>query len=265
MAGVTTHPDIATAPSSGEGGERPRRWLVIIVVVWSVLLAGGILWALQRGGPTAREQSTVADALPVVDRAVAEIAAAASVDGNGVVAISGFDRAGDCRVTVMRPGVRYERTVTVVVTPGTEDALLGRVADRLPASYRAKITHTGTSVRRETMSADTGACRDLGDLPTAAGVPGNRAEVTAALDRLAIPGVTWSTNQISCPGGGSLTTVEAISAPGAEPGAFDELLNGLGTPIISTPDLYAYTAESSTVAVRHDPENVVVTATRPCP
>src|SRR5262245_12522739 len=121
-----------------QAGPKPARpWIVAVVVAWTALLAGGIVWAVRRGEPTAREQTTVAQARPVVDRAAAQLATAAGSDGLAVVAISGFERAGTCSVTVVRSGVRYHRVVTAVVQPGTELELLRRVAARLPASYRA--------------------------------------------------------------------------------------------------------------------------------
>src|ERR1700738_2530414 len=125
-----THPVPVTSPPSRERRERPRTWLAVAVLVWLVVLVGGIGWAVSRGGPTAREQTTVADALPVVDRAVAQIVDAAAGGRHAVAAVSGCKRVGGCRVTVLRPGERYQRTVTVVVTPGTEKALIDRVGAR---------------------------------------------------------------------------------------------------------------------------------------
>ena len=119
---VTIHPAPVAAPSRSAGAKkRPRAWVVTVVVVWVVALAATGGWALAKGAPTAREQTTVTDALPVVDRAVALIAGAAGVDGQAVAAISGFDRVGDCSITLVRPGERYQRTVTVVVTPVREN------------------------------------------------------------------------------------------------------------------------------------------------
>jgi hypothetical protein len=267
--------------------------VVSIAVVWGVLLAIGMGWALARGGPTAREQTTVADALPVVDRAVARIASAATADGQAVAAISGFDRVGECSVTVVRSGERYQRAVTVVVTPGTEAALIERVGARLPADYQVNVT-TGTVPRmvadaglwvRLTGSvtgkgqvrfvADTGACRPLGDLVAAtsdqtpagdpAGVDASRGEAAMVLARLRVSPAQWNTYRAPCPGGGAISTVEAIGADGVEPGALDEVLRGLGAPVVATPDAYAYTSGPHQVAVRSDAKHIVVTSTSSCP
>jgi hypothetical protein len=263
--------------------------VVITVVVWTVLLGAGAGWALARGGPTAREQTTVADALPVVDRAAAQIASAASVDGQAVAAISGFDRVGDCAITIFRGGERYQRTVTVVVTPGTEGALMRRVSDRLPAGYGARLSTAGPPklvadaglwVRLSAsvigkgqvqFVADTGACRPLGNLPAtgdaAVGDPAgaDRTEDAGVLTRLGLAASQWHVYRANCPNGGEISTVEAIGADGAEPGALNEILHGLGTPVVSSPDAYAYTAGPRHVAVRADTNHVVVTSTLGCP
>ena len=275
--------------------------MVGIAIVWGVLLAVGIGWALVRGGPTAREQTTVAQALPVVDQAVVRIANAATADGQAVAAISGFERVGECAVTVLRSGERYQRLVTVVVTPGTEAALIERVGARLPAEYQVKVTTVGTVTRmvadagrwvRLTGSvgekgqvrfvADTGACRPLGDLAAAvnqetaaAAWPGNpaadpadadanRAEAVTALTRLRMTADRWHAYQAPCPGGGAMSTVEAIATAGVEPGALGEVLTGLGTAVVVSPDVYAYASGPRQVAVRHDADHIVVTATTAC-
>jgi hypothetical protein len=267
--------------------------VVGIAMAWGVLLAVGIGWALARGGPTAREQTTVAQALPVVDQAVVRIASAATADGQAVAAISGFERVGECSVTVLRSGERYQREVTVVVTPGTEAALIERVGARLPAEYQVKVTTVGTVTRmvadagrwvRLTGSvgekgqvrfvADTGACRPLGDLAAAVNqetaaaasvdADANRAEAVTALTRLRMTAEKWHTYQAPCPRGGAMSTVEAIATAGVEPGALGEVLTGLGTAVVVSPDVYAYASGPSQVAVRHDADHLVVTATTAC-
>src|SRR5688572_12748507 len=102
IAGVSSdqpNPWLAYPPAQPPERRRPRRWIVVIVVVWCVLLAAGVGWAIATGGPTAREQSTVAEALPVVDRATAELVRSISDDGQAVAAISGLTKSADCSVT----------------------------------------------------------------------------------------------------------------------------------------------------------------------
>src|SRR5262245_13500758 len=100
--------------------------------MWSVLLGGFGLWGVLHSQATDREQTTVAQALPTVDRAAATVASASTVDGQAVVAVSDLTSVGPCKVTAFRSGARYQRVVTVLVQPGTEEALIRRVAARLP-------------------------------------------------------------------------------------------------------------------------------------
>src|SRR5258705_6406552 len=64
---------VAAPPGPGRQKSRPRAWLVAVVVTWGLLLAGGIGLAVSRGGPTDREQTTVAEALPTVDQAAERV------------------------------------------------------------------------------------------------------------------------------------------------------------------------------------------------
>jgi hypothetical protein len=268
---------------------RPRTWVLLVVLAWIVILVAGAGWALTRGGPTAREQTTVAQAQPVVDEAARLIFAAATSDGHAAAAVSGFDRVGGCSVTVFRDGERYQRTVTAVVTPGTEIALLHRVADRLPERYHATVSSgvvpklsgdagfwvglSGSQVGKGQVRfvADTGSCRTTGDLTVTdhvvevPGVSDNRGQVQAVLARLGLSAPPSRTSLLDCPGGGYLSTVEAVADGGVEPGAFDDLLRGLGSEIVATPDAYAYATGPTEVAARYDANHIVVTATTACP
>jgi len=290
---TTTEPQAAYPPEAGApppvghaGFGRPRRWIVALTVAWVVVLAAGIGWAVARGEPTAREQTTVAEAEPVVDRAVAEIATVASADGQAVASISGFQRVGDCSVTVLRPGERYQRIVTAVVSPGTEVALLDRVAARLPAAYGAMVRKgslprltadagfwvgiTGSTLAPGVVRfvADTGDCRPAGDLtPAAPAAPadGDRSAAQAVVARLGVPAAQWRTHRAACAGGGWVTTVEAIGADGALPAPLDTALRNVGGPaVVATPELYAYRAGTTGMVVRVDADRIIITATTLC-
>ena len=67
------------------------RWAAIIVAVWGLVLAGSWWWGIRTGTPTAREQTTVAQARPYVDEAVARVAVAAAGDPRTVVAVGPFE------------------------------------------------------------------------------------------------------------------------------------------------------------------------------
>jgi hypothetical protein len=281
----------AYAPAQPRGRQRPRRWIVVIVVVWCVLLAAGVGWAIATGGPTAREQSTVADALPVVDRATVELVRAISDDGQAVAAISGLTKTADCSVTVFRSGERRTRRITAFVAPGTELALLRRVGDRLPAAYRP-IIRTGVAPRLNADAGlyvlinatvqspgvvgfvvDTGDCRVPGQIPASANVdaasvdafPTQRAQADRALARLRVRAASFQVAQSACPDGGLITTVELVGAKGATLGPLDVALSATSGHIaVSTPDLFAYRVDKVGVSARVVDDAVIVTATTPC-
>jgi hypothetical protein len=297
--GPVTRHDVASAepgkvrpvrsPSPGAG--RGRRWLVTATALWGVVLAGGVIWSTRNGEPTAREQTTVAQAQPTADRAAAELATAVLAEGQAVVAISGFDRLGDCRVTVIRTGARYRREVQAFVPAGTEQALLDRVAARLPDSYRATVRHgvvprlaadvglfvqlrgdvSGSGLVR--FAVDTGDCRPEGDVATrgdlaALGDPSSvgRASAEAVLTTLDVRAAHWTTHGLSCANGAPLWTVEAVSEPVSPQRALDTALTNAvdGTTVLASPEAYAYRSGSVGVAVRTVGSRIVVTATTRC-
>jgi hypothetical protein len=250
--------------------------------VWVAVLAGSALFALRTGSPTAREQTSVAQARPVVDEAVARIASAAAADGAAVVAVSSFEHVGTCDVTVFRGGERYRRGVTAMVPPGTESDLLTRVATRLPASYGAVVrtgpaprltadagfwvlvTATMTAPGEVRFFADTGDCREAGRVDTTdPAVTVDEAPVRAVLDRLDVAGADRHTAEVSCPEGGVVATVEVRA--GAYPGALDAVLRDLGgTAVVAAPRLYAFRTGATQIAVRAHEDAVIVTATTTC-
>jgi hypothetical protein len=273
------------------------RWLVVAVVAWGVALAAGVWWAADTGAPTAREQTTVAQALPIVDEATANIAQAATADGRAVVAISGFDRVGDCRITVVRRGARYQRIVTVLVPPGAEAAALDRVAAGLPKGYGAAVRHG--AVPRLTADAgffvgisggvagsgqlrfvvDTGNCRGetvplapgperAGPPPASAGDPpaSLRAPIEAVLTALRVGPAEWTTHVVACPDGTLVRSAQALGEPGAAPAdRLDDALRDQGeTTILAAPDAVAYRSGPVGVSARVVDDRLVVTATTVC-
>jgi hypothetical protein len=257
--------------------------VVAIGVAWALILVGGIVWSARRGPPTAREQTTVAQARPVVDLASARIAAAAAAD-DAAVAVSGFERADACSVTAVRSGARYQRVVTVAVATGAEEAVLRRVAAGLPAAYKAAVTTvTGLKLRgdaglfvaltgtvsepgRVRFVADTGDCRPEGDpLPADAERPRSAPHVDDAFARLRVAPQTWARHEIACPDGGTMSTVEASGPDNELP--VDAIDAGMGRRdglVVATADLYAYRAGTSDVIVRIEGSRLVVSATTRC-
>lgn len=262
---------------------RIRRWLVILAVGWVAVLAGSAVFAFRHPNPTARDQTSVEQARPTVDEAVARIAAAAAADGGAAVALSSFEHVGSCDVTVFRGGERYRRGLTVVVPPGGESDLLTRVADRLPASYRTVVGTGGaprltadagfwvlvsaaqTGPGEVRFYADTGDCREAGRVDTSDPPVGvDEAPIRKVLERLNLTVADRRTAAVACPGGGMIGTVEVHA--GAYPGALDAALREVGgtTAVVATPRLYAFRDGSTQVAVRAHDDKVIITATDGC-
>jgi hypothetical protein len=264
---------------------RPRWWITTLVVAWVAVLVAGLAWSVARGEPTAREQTTVAQALPVVDRAAVALARAATADGLAVVAISGFVRSDTCEVTVFRSGARYRRAVMAAVTPGTEQALLQRIADRLPAEYGA-VVRTGALPRLTAdagyyvalagtvvgpgvvqLVADTGACRPEGEVGPAGTRPLPTAPLGPAADlfvRLGRTPTQWTVHRVTCPSGGAISTVEGLGPPNGLPDSVEGALGGSAGAVAASPDLYGYRAGGQDILVRVDGSRLVVTATTLC-
>jgi hypothetical protein len=280
---VTAPRETTTAPALGARRPPPpkvRRWLVVATAVWIAVLVGAIVVANADFEVTDREQTTVAEARPYVDTAIARVAAAATHDGQAVVAISGFERSGPCDVTVFRGGQRYGRAITVIVPPGTESALLERIRDRLPADYQT-IVRTGTAPRlvadagfyvlltgsvirpgEVRLFADTGDCRVPGDVSTTDATGGDRAAVQEVLTQLGVPDAEFTESAVTCPEGGTTRTVTG-TATDRHTGALDARLHA-ASPLVAGPRLYAYRTGDTGVAVRAHDASLLVTATTPC-
>ncbi|MEV1146666.1 hypothetical protein, partial [Micromonospora sp. NPDC049799] len=170
-------PSTGTEPSPRD--RRRTRRLVVASVVWAVLLAALTWYSVRTDPPTVREQRSLSDAGPVVDRAIGELAGA--IGGDSVLALTPPEVERGCRVTPLSDGGILLRRVTVVVPAGEERTLLERVSGRLPADWRAgvRVTAEGPRLRadagefvtvegeveregRVRFTADTG-CRPLGD------------------------------------------------------------------------------------------------------
>lgn len=286
MGGVTisggpARPAQATVPARPASG---RRWLLVATLVWAAGVLGVAIWGADHGKPTAREQTTIAQALPVVDTAIADAVTAAGA-ADTVPAITGYTRLDTaCRVTGARSGSRYERAALIYTAPGTEPAVLDRIAAALPAGYRARVRHTGpvhtltadagefVAVRGTVsapgvvrIAADTG-CRPQ-DRPVAEGEPAsataNRAPVEAVFATLGATPGDWRVHRLSCRGGGTLWTVEATGGPNSSPGALTAVLRQ-APAVVARSDLYAYRSGPVGVAVRTVDGALDVTATTGC-
>jgi hypothetical protein len=272
----------------GGGGTSPRaRWgLRLFVAGWIAVLAGGAVWAIAYGTPTAREQTTIQQARPAVDRAAAELVRAAGPEA--IISMSGYEEASDCKVTAVRPGKVYRRVVQVYGAPGGEAGVLGQVAKALPSAYKAVassgktprlIADAGDFVRvsgsvaapgEVQLVVDTG-CRAVDGTVTtdaASDAATGRTQVDAALTALGLPSqrASYATNAVTCPDGSTLWTVEGTV--GATPTApqWSALAAIAGsTPVLNRADVYAYRAAGLGVAVTQALGHTSVTAANNCP
>jgi hypothetical protein len=257
-----------------------KRWLIVAAVAWGLVVLGLGYWSLRHGKPTAREQTTIGEALPTVNAALGDLAGTLD-EATAVPALGGYVQVGrSCEVTVAREGARYERILSVFTTPGTEPALLKRVRDGLPERYKAELSKANVlsadagnfvSIRGGVISpgqvrftADTG-CRpqnsDVREAEPSAAVT-VRAPVQAVLDRLQLGTATWQTYMTACPSGGTLWTVEA-DVKGAPKSLVDTLKPGTDA-LLARPDVVAYRTGAAGVGVRTLDGAVTVTSSTGC-
>ncbi|MER7002148.1 hypothetical protein ABT297_03750 [Dactylosporangium sp. NPDC000555] len=259
-----------------------RRWIVAAVVAWAVAVAGLALYSHFHGRPTAREQTTIAEALPTVDGALGRIYSALD-PASSVAVIGGYRRTEmSCQVTTARKGTRFARDLTVYVKKSAEGATIDRVRAALPAQYKASVVHNaGTdllsadagnfvAVRGSVpepgqlrFTADTG-CR-VQDAPVTEATPpaqdAGRAPVQAVLDTLGKPASEWRAHQLACPAGGTLRTVEAVTAGD---GSAARATVPASAVVLDEPKVYAYRAGTADIALRTEHASLVVSSTAGC-
>jgi hypothetical protein len=256
------------------------------VVAWTVLVVVLAGYAVRRGEPTVRAQTTVAQALPTVDRAIADVVAAAGPAG-AVVEIGGYREVSRrCTITAVRDGARYERAAHLYVPVGREAALLTGIASRLPRDYDAQVGRSGdrpftadagdfvalqgriSGPGEVRLVADTG-CRPLTG-PVSEFQPSppaaDRAPVEAVLAALKVGDARWQTHRVGCVRGGSVVTVRADGRAGAPASSLADALRDGVRPaaIIVRPDLYVYRSGPVGVVVRTGGGGLTVTATVGC-
>lgn len=257
-----------------------KRWLIVAAVVWGLVVIGLGYWSLRHGQPTAREQTTIGEALPTVNAALGDLAGTLD-EATAVPVLGGYVQVGQsCSVTVAREGARYERILYVFTRPGSEPALLKQVRNGLPERYKAELSKADvlsadagdfvsirggvTSPGQVRFTADTG-CRPQDSRvrdaePSAAAAA--RAPVQAVLDRLQLGTATWQAYQTACPTGGTLWTVEA-DVKGA-PKSLVEALKPDTDAIVARPDVVAYRTGGAGIVVRILNGGVTVTSSTGC-
>ncbi|SCE75476.1 hypothetical protein GA0074695_0845 [Micromonospora viridifaciens] len=258
---------------------RGLRWLVVATVAWGMLLAGLTWWSVRHDPPTVKEQRTLSQAVPVVERAMGQLVAALDDDAWKLTE-SRVDRG--CRLTPLSAGAVLTRGLEVPVAAGGERALLDRVAQRLPAGWRAGVaTETGhprlwadagefvvidgrvVADGLVRFSAATG-CRPA-DAEIAKLMPGYPVgpELTAALRALgqAPPSDAAQVSAAVCPAGGLARTVSVEAGRGP---ASLAALRPLGTVVLDRPGLYAYRSGPVVVLADTTGDRLGLTASTGC-
>ncbi|WP_353505529.1 hypothetical protein [Verrucosispora sp. ts21] len=258
--------------------------MVALTVVWGVLLAGLTWHSARNDPPTVREQRTMAQAMPRVEAAIGELVAAAS---GTVYALAPAEFEQGCRVTPFADGAILRRHVELAVPAGEERAVLERVAEGLPSTWRAgvRLTSDGPRLRadagefvtvsgrtvadgRVRLSVETG-CRPA-DAVLASLLPEyprgpESAALSAALSALGVQaGGPDELMQVACPSGGVARTRRAdVAAAAQSPQAALAPLAG-GTPVVATDQLYAYRHDGVAVLVELYEDRTVLAATTGC-
>ncbi|MFF0368209.1 hypothetical protein [Micromonospora sp. NPDC005087] len=272
------------APSTGPAAPAPawrRRWLLVATAVWAVLLAVLAWTSVRDDAPTVREQRSLDQAGPVVDRAVGELARASGAAG--LLELGPARVESGCRVTPLADGATLRREVGVLAAVGTERAVLSGIADRLPASWRAGVGPglDGPELRADAgefvavegrptgdgrirLTVDTG-CRPVGSgyaPPPATDAGPEATALTAALRALGQPAdAAPELVTAPCPGGVLARTARSAAAGSA--GGLTPLAGG--APLLDNPPVYAYRAGPVTVLAELTPDAARLAATVGCP
>ncbi|MEU3453987.1 hypothetical protein ABZ671_10330 [Micromonospora sp. NPDC006766] len=255
------------------------RWLVAATVAWGVLLAGLTWWSVRHDPPTVKEQRSLSQADPVVAGAVGRLVAV--VDGEAWELTPVQVRRG-CRLTPLADGATLTRGLDVLVAGGSERALLERVAQRLPADWRAGVRADSEGPRlradagefvtvdgrvvadgRVRLSATTG-CRPA-HTDDAILLPAYSlgAELEAALRALGRPVPAGADEVVvtPCPAGGTANTVRV--AAGTEPLSLAPL-RPLGSALVDRPEVYAYRSGRVVVLVDASGDQLRLAASTGC-
>lgn len=281
---------VASEPAPEPSRSR-RRWLLVGVSGWAVLLLLVAYVSVRRDAPTVREQRDVIAAMPVLNQALSRL-----LNGVGpevVVEITGPDLERDCRITPMRDGANLVGSVTLRTAEADAPALLDRIAERLPAEYHARVRHrpeSGTHTLRADggefvtisggvtdpgtieFTAETG-CRpdrpgvELGQTLIGMPIDEEPARVLAALG-LPTDGAVDRDGGLDCPGQGAVFTARA-SAPAVPSAPLGTLLRPFAGPgaivVTDQPDLYAYRTDALSVVVHLTDSQTQISTTTPCP
>jgi hypothetical protein len=261
------------------GAVSRRVWITVGAVAWAVVLVLAGVHAARHGKPTVREQTTIVEALPTLDRAVAAVVQAAA-GPRVVVSVGGYERTQDACEAGNRTGERYQRAVTLYTVPGEEPALVDRIGAGLPRSYKPTVRHArmAHTVRADAgfyvrvaggvdapgevrFTADTG-CRVRGGTVPAARAGTTPPGATDVLSRLGVSGGQLTSFAVLCASGRELDAITVTAQRPAAPLAA-ALPSGVD-PIIARPDLVVYAQQGLGITARLRAEDLQVTAATGC-
>ncbi|MGW0436623.1 hypothetical protein ACWDV4_29255 [Micromonospora sp. NPDC003197] len=269
MAGQGAQPWAGGHPAPPPNRKR-RTWLIAAVAAWAALLLVVTYLSVRWDEPTVREQRDIAQASKVVDRALGELVVAAGPDV--AVELTAPRLVQGCRLSLIRDGATLERDVVFRTVEAQEQALLDRIAQGLPADYRARIRPSKGTLRADagefvgikggltepgTVKLTTGTgCRplptgyEIAELMPGQPIDDEPGRVLAALgvsspapvDRASAP----------CPGSGLVRTVwavgrGAVSTPLAT--ALRPFAGADAVVVIDQTDRYAYRSGSRSLMV----------------
>jgi hypothetical protein len=247
------------------------RLLIAAIVVAGLGVQASIVYLLWQAH-AARQPKVTAD-VPYLDRAI--VAAVTGAGDAAAVAISGLVQAIACRLDPITPGGQFTRTADMYTDPGSEDALISRIASRLPTDYHAHrptvpagqiaplLADVGHSVQLAVhrigegwvvASARTACTSDTGAQPPIDSPNDATATVTALLSTLGTRVAGTRRQILACPTGGSLVTLAEIS----EPTVTDHLRDRLAGHIPANAHVYAATVNR--VAYHDGPDSLVIAA-----
>lgn len=268
-------------------------------LVWAVVVGVLVVVGVHNGEITAKEQSTVSEALPIVDRTIADLSAVLA-PATTVVAIGPYELATEgCRITPVRAGNRYQRVLTVYAAAGTEQGLLAGVAENLPEHYATAATdrvlradagdfvtvrgEAGTSGKiRFVVDAGCRPGRYSDRLPSPSDAPQQVRELaTTAIDLLGGVASKRTARRLDCPGVGSgaggRDRAGSPEVAGSVGWTYRTLLRGAGpltaltpdrlagaTIVVSGAETLAYRIGQVEVAVSRSGETTSVEATSRC-
>lgn len=121
---------------------RKRNLIIAAVVAWALVLVVVAIVSYRTDRATVPGQTTVGQARATMDHVSGEVIAIAPQ----LSAVIGDDNERECQITKARDGRALTKTVTLATPKGTEETLLRTIAERLPASYRARVTEPEDSV-----------------------------------------------------------------------------------------------------------------------